>query len=383
MFLSNDSIFKLDNDLYNRYCDLRKTTQLEGTNIMAHELAMNNGNVTMAYAGATPWHRLGKRVSDTISPEEMLVEAGLNWNTRVIEMPIPQGFRDTTGKRLLIREGVGEDNIILDVVGPEYTPVQNFELMETMKRFTSSGKMKMETAGALRDGKIVWALAKLESGFTLPGGDVIEGYLSLFDFKQQGKSTIAKMTPVRVVCANTMNFAMNSRALKGTGVFRKRHNGQAYSAEDIQRTMDEVLGLGAEIMNTYKAQAEFLASKKMSEANLIEYMIRVFSPSLPEELKAANYDIPTDLISAVTLPVELVKRKNPFFRALSLVNNNPGHDMVSSQGTAWGAFNLVTFAYDHFLGSNPETRMISSTFDNGLLQKERAMELALQYAQAA
>ena len=56
---------------------------------MAHEIEIIDGQAQMAYAGEVPWHGLGTQVSSDLSPHEMMVAAGLDW--QVVKKPIQYG----------------------------------------------------------------------------------------------------------------------------------------------------------------------------------------------------------------------------------------------------------------------------------------------------
>ena len=108
---------------------------------------------SMAYAGEVPWHGLGTKVSDDLSPNQIMVKAGLDWQVnkvptyaRVGELEVP------TGQEALVRSS---DNKVLTQVGKNWYPVQNEEAFEFFSEYCLAGDMSMETAGSLRDGKMV------------------------------------------------------------------------------------------------------------------------------------------------------------------------------------------------------------------------------------
>jgi hypothetical protein len=108
---------------------------------------------TMAYAGETPWHGLGKEVPADLSPEQMLVTAGLDWQVNKVPAFIRvDGEELMTGKSALVRSS---DNSILDVVSNDWLPVQNHTAFEFFDDFVHAGDMEMHTAGSLKNGQIV------------------------------------------------------------------------------------------------------------------------------------------------------------------------------------------------------------------------------------
>ena len=134
---------------------------------------------TMAYAGQVPWHGLGVRVNNNLSPFEILDAAQLNWTVEKQDM-ISKHPTDHTldqivsGKKTLVRSS---DNTILDIIGSDWNPVQNSEAFDFFSDFVKAGDMEMHTAGSLDDGKMVWALAKVNESFELFKGDKVDSYL--------------------------------------------------------------------------------------------------------------------------------------------------------------------------------------------------------------
>ena len=153
---------------------------------------------TMAYAGETPWHGLGQRVPGDLTPAQMLTSAGLDWSVDKIQSFVNiNGKQVYTGKDALVRSSDGR---ILDVVSQDWNPLQNEEAFEFFNDFVCSGDMEMHTAGSLKHGQIVWALAKVKESFDVFGGDQVDSYL-LFTLPHKfGQSIDVRFTPIRVVC---------------------------------------------------------------------------------------------------------------------------------------------------------------------------------------
>ena len=163
---------------------------------MAHQVE------TMAYAGELPWHGLGVKVNDDLSPAEIQREAGLEWEVEKIPMFARSGESEIKipNQTALVRES---DNKVLSIVGDNWEPVQNSTAFEFFTDFVKQGKMKMHTAGSLLDGKMVWALAKVEDDFELFNGDKVESYLLFSNPHQYGKSIDVRFSPIRVAVSYT------------------------------------------------------------------------------------------------------------------------------------------------------------------------------------
>ena len=160
---------------------------------------------TMAYAGELPWHGLGTKVSENISVDDMMKEAGLDWEVQKVPAYAElNGEKIHSGHDMLIRTS---DNTALDMVSGNWNPVQNIEAFEFFDDFVRSGDMQMHTAGSLKGGQIVWGLAKVNDSFELFGGDKVDSYLLFTNPHRFGQSIDVRFTPIRVVCNNTLTLS--------------------------------------------------------------------------------------------------------------------------------------------------------------------------------
>ena len=106
---------------------------------MAHELEMINGEAQMAYAGDVPWHGLGVKVSNDLTPEQMLKAAGLDWTVDPVDLFAEVGDkRIATGRRALIRS---TDQKMIDVITDDWNPCQNHEAFEFFNDCVAAGDM--------------------------------------------------------------------------------------------------------------------------------------------------------------------------------------------------------------------------------------------------
>lgn len=318
---------------------------------------------TMAYAGDVPWHGLGVPVSDDLTPDQILIAAGLDWEVEKLPLAAirSEGVLPVPSMHALVRKS---DDLVLGVCGPEYTPFQNREVFTFFDKFVKGGKMKMETAGSLLEGKQVWALANINKGaFTLPGKDAIEGYLLLSHPHIWGKAAIFKFTPIRVVCNNTLTYALSHQG----HAFHVPHI-QAFD-EEIMVNVEEALGISTEIMSEFKEKAEFLAKTKATDQDVDRYIATLYQPELIRE--AANDDV----------IFENFKRNAYLVR--DAVQTSPGNDLKSAKGTWWGAFNGVTYCIDHEFGRERDAALNNAWFGQNAKKKQLALDTAIEFAKAA
>jgi len=221
---------------------------------------------TMAYAGETPWHGLGKPVPADLSPWQMLDAAGLDWKVEKIPaFSTIKGKQVYTGKDALVRS---TDGRILDVVSQDWNPLQNEEAFEFFNDFVHSGDMEMHTAGSLKNGQIVWALAKVKESFDVFNGDQVDSFL-LFTLPHKfGQSIDVRFTPIRVVCNNTLTLSLSSKQDNMVKVSHRRQ----FDGDEVK----QMLGIASDKLAKYKEMAKFLGSKKYKHESVIQYFDRIF-----------------------------------------------------------------------------------------------------------
>jgi len=318
---------------------------------MAHELEFVNGEASMAYAGALPWHGLGVEVPADLTPEQMLDAANLNW--RVEKVPAYAeiaGENIAIGKSALVRD---RDNHILDVVSDDWNPVQNEEAFDFFNEFVMAGDMEMHTAGSLKGGQIVWGLAKVKESFELFKGDKIDAYLLFSNFHKYGCSTDVRFTPIRVVCNNTLTLSLNSAVERMAKISHRK----IFEPENVK----EMLGIATDKLGKYKEMAQFLGSKKAKDEDIVEYFCRIFpvgSSSKKENEVSRNAQI-----------------------ALDILHSQPGAEYA--EGTWWQPFNAVTYMTDHLVGRSADTRLTSAWYGANKNLKTKALETAIEMAEAA
>lgn len=309
----------------------------------------------MAYAGELPWHGLGKAVSPDLTPAEFLEEAGLDW--KVVKHPMMyqhDGVMMPSKDVALVRDSDGRQ---LTTISGNWHPVQNVDAYNFFHEFVSAGDMEMHTGGSLKDGQIVWALARVKSGFSLFGGDEVESFLLFSNSHEYGRGIDIRFTPTRVVCHNTLTLSLREKSEMSVKLSHRK----AFDPNMVKET----LGIASKKLNDYREMAEFLGSKKANAKDVIGYFAQLF----PHAGAAAN-DEPSEL--KLSLPAKTV---------LSALHTQPGTEFA--EGSWWQAFNAVTYATDHLLGRSTETRLSSAWYGLNRIKKVRALELAVDYAEAA
>jgi len=319
---------------------------------MAHELEIVNGQAQMAYVGELPWHGLGTKVPADLTPEQFMTTAGLNWEVTKEDMVTASGVA-IPGKQALVRS---IDNKVLDVVGKGWNPVQNAEAFEFFDEYVRAGDMEMHTAGSLKGGEIVWALAKTKESFELFKGDVTDNYFLFTNPHKFGKSIDIRMTPIRVVCNNTLTLSLSKQSEQMVTVNHRT----AFDPDAVK----EQMGIAREKMEQYKSMAQFLGSKRYTADNVIQYFNEVFGAPAKEKV---------DNVIPFTSRNAKIAMEN--------IQTQPGANFA--EGTWWSAFNAVTYMTDHLQGRENDSRLQSAWYGRNRKVKLNALDKALEYAEAA
>jgi phage/plasmid-like protein (TIGR03299 family) len=319
---------------------------------MAHELEIVNGQAQMAYVGELPWHGLGTKVPADLTPDQFMVTAGLDWKVTKEKLVTPQGVI-VPNKEALVRTS---DNSVLDVVGTGWNPVQNSEAFEFFNDYVVAGDMEMHTAGSLKNGQMVWALAKTKESFELFNGDQTDNYFLFTNPHQFGKSINIRMTPIRVVCNNTLTLSLSKESDKMVTVNHRK----AFDPDMVK----EQMGIAREKMEQYKSMAEFLGGKRYTADNVIQYFNEVFGAPAKEKV---------DNVIPFTSRNAKIAYEN--------LDTQPGANFA--QGSWWTAFNSVTHMTDHLQGRENDSRLQSAWYGRNRKVKLNALDKALEYAEAA
>ena len=316
---------------------------------MAHLLEMVGDKASMAYAGDTPWHGLGVKVPSDLTPEQMMEAAQLDWAVEKKELFADyKGQQLPTGTSALIRD---RDSKVLDVVSNDWNPVQNAEAFGFFHDFVMEGSMNMDTAGSLKDGRIVWALAKVDESFELFNGDRVESYLLFTNPHQYGKCIDIRFTPIRVVCNNTLTLSLKGKS----DLMVKVNHAREFNADLVKQT----LGVANKKMTDYKEAAQFLGKKKMKMDDYSEYLQKLF-PITGQNKKNKELSRPAQTV-------------------MSILESQPGAEFA--EGSWWQGFNSATYYIDHLAGNSADTRLQSAWYGSNRQKKVDALNLALEYAE--
>lgn len=214
---------------------------------------------SMFYVRETPWHGLGTRVNEAPDSREALTAAGLDWN--VLQEPIYTEAEELVdGYKANIRDS---DRQVLGVVTERYKIVQNRDAFSFTDQLLGEG-VRYETAGSLQGGKKVWLLAHLPHEYII-SGERISPYLVFFNSHDGSGAIKAALTPIRVVCQNTLNLALSSAKRSWSMIHTGDIKGKMQEAHDT-------LFMAEKYMDKLGKEFETLRRKKLTDKQVMEYI---------------------------------------------------------------------------------------------------------------
>jgi len=332
---------------------------------MAHELESVNGQTAFASLREPAWHGLGTVFQEEVSTTEMLELAHLNeWNVRLEEIAMPKKFSSDKSHFFVARTNPFDktQTDVLGVVGERYRVLQNEDLFEFGDALLDGGG-RWETAGSIKGGRQVFGSLALEREIVLDESgvsDKINSYL-LVNTSHDGSIAIqASVTPVRVVCANTLNLAL------GTGVGRNRTTKQSFKIRHTQTAQGKVqaareaLGIANAYLDQFSIMANELIQREITHDKFMDIVYKAY-PAPAQESK----------------PIALTKWTNKI-NTIEEIYQSDTTNMIS--GTAWGALNAMTERLDWWRsarGGNTEAMLASASgFDVAInAEKNRLLSL--------
>ncbi len=321
---------------------------------MAHELDQTTGRTAMAYiaTSATPWHGLGQRVNPDSSVEEWREAAGLNWQAMRAQVQYENdhlgqlcAFAD---KHVLYRS---DTHAPISVVSSGYQIVQPDSVLEFFKVLAETGQFSIETVGAIKAGRRIWALARVGENAKILD-DEVAPYLLLATSYDGTMATVAKFTTIRVVCNNTLQASL--RNASGRAQVTVPHSA-IFDAKSIRSD----LGIALDSWDEFMIRAKRLANRKISDAEMDAFLLELIEPPYGKSYTP-----------------EQVRNGKGYQRIVALFHGGQmgaGQDAIN--GTAWGALQACTQYVDHEKGRLQDNRIDNAWFGPGDRLKSKAMEI--------
>lgn len=290
----------------------------------------------------TAWHREGIAITDAPTLQEAIRLANLDYP--VEKIPTYLSLKDENGVAYVAQSKMAfsvirtDRNIELGRVGPDYSPVQNVDAFRAIEPLLDSGVCKLETGGVLRDGADAWLLARFDLEKFGPVvrevfADEVVPY-ALFTTNHSGrcKNRVAE-TPIRVVCANTLEMAEHDITRSGKQI-EIAHRGDA-----TLRTVEAAEQMFAGIVERYEIIAQHYRALKGYIMSEQEFVARVLDVVVPDPRKNPLFN--PDEKRAESVLERADKRR---MLLTEMWTGGAGH---TGDGSAWEAYNGVVEVIDH------------------------------------
>jgi phage/plasmid-like protein (TIGR03299 family) len=308
---------------------------------------------SMFYVGETPWHGLGTKVDESVASSIPLAikAAGLDWTVQKLPVFTADG-QQVPGSFCIQRDT--DKKIVGASVGNQYKPFQNIDSFRWFEPFLETGQVKFETGGSLKEGSVVWVLARIADNLQVTYGDEIAKYILLAHSHDGTLKVQGSGTPIRVVCQNTLRQSQKDK--------RTRFFINARHTKGLSMKLDEARTQLAKANHLFLLQLEqyqFLASKEITPFKQEEYFRKALEIETPMGEKLET------------------KSRNRVERLIELAETGMGATLKGAKGTWWGAFNGLTQYQTWEAGNNQENRLKTLWFS-----ESNALDLALEMASA-
>lgn len=326
-----------------------------------HMIDESNDRANVAFVGDTPWHDLGQRLPENATIGEWREAAGLGWTIQ--KRPIAFGMRQDDGtivprpipdRFAHVRSDTQE---CLGIGSNRFQIVQPGEVLEFYRDLVDGSRFTLETAGSLKGGAKLWALARCNLSLTIGKNDILKPYLLLATANDGTMSTVADFTSVRVVCNNTLTMAVGAN---GRAAAIKIPHSRQFDANEVKSE----LGLIDDRLESFARDADRLAETRVTDDQAIEYFVGLYAKK-DDRGNMTN----ERTVKAVTRDLMRAYRRGP------------GAELETANFTAWGLVNSVTNYVDFRTKSrSTENRFNAGQFGAGATLKAKAFETALELA---
>ena len=327
---------------------------------MASNINENNGRYSLYSLKSIPWHGLGTIVQEQPKyMSEVINLSGLNFTVAkrqsVIDISddlLPK-YRSVPGAYATYRT---DNGVIFGAVGTDYTIVQNVVAFDFLDKVLGEGLFKIETAGALGNGEVIFVTAKVPGHIKLgkTGNDIVDKYI-VFTTSHDGSTPVrAMLTPIRVVCANTLNMALNNNS----NSFTVKHT------KNAQKKIDkglELMGLSNIYFNDMEETLNAMTKVLIRDESVRGHCCKIILNDVEFKAYEKNdYDFNT--LGGIS-----TYKKNRVHEMETSVFQGPGQDLHMNTGL-W-LFNGITSYYGNTVTyANQEDKF--RTLSDGSAQKE-------------
>ncbi|SHM52422.1 DUF932 domain-containing protein [Flavobacterium saccharophilum] len=343
---------------------------------MAHNINYNeqSGKHSFFSTKQTAWHNLGQIITDYPTSAEAILHAGLDYEVEKRKL-----FTPTSAEIILDNESIHnkievpnyfstvrtDNDAVLGVVGKDYQIVQNRDAFSFFDSIVVGDGILYETAGALGKGERIFITAKLPDYIRVGNDDLIEKYLFLTTSHDGSGSITAAFTPIRIVCNNTLNAAMNNK----TNTARIRHTS---NAKQRLEQAHKVMGISDMLSSQMESIFNHWTKIRITD-NEVKKLIRSALVPSKEVLKTIQNGREGELSTCFTNMVD---------SAFEYAMSNPTQLMGTTKGTVFGAYNAITGYFQNVRNYKSDEAKLTSILmgGTGQIRTQSAFNLCVNFA---
>jgi hypothetical protein len=258
----------------------------------------------------------------------------LNWDIKLEPVTINNTF--DTGKKAIIRN---DNNQLLSIVGQNYEPVTNAQLMHFTEALTKSGEFELMGFDELNNGKIILAFLKNMNPNLKINGCLNEEYLFIGNSFNGTKRFHIGTASNLVRCANQFSSTLK--------VFSKKHTSLLHINDDVVRDIVRVYNEKKGIFYKTFEEMEFVHV----DESVVNQLIKEVHLMLTTDSKAIEPKDWTSSPSMITL------------------HNSIKREMMDLGNTAFGLFNGVTWYTTHEMRNSEAKQSVINGTANRINQK--------------
>lgn len=322
---------------------------------MADLIDMSNYRANIAYLGVKPWHGMGTEMpSAGATLDEWRKAAGLTWEAREAKVLFQPNPDSNTAEEFDERKVLFRSDTLapLSVVGAGYKPVQPGQVVHFYEDLCDRHGFAMETMGALKGGKMIWALAKTGVGARLGGIDAVDAYLLLYTSFDQSSATVAKFTSIRVVCHNTLTMA----AAEGKGAKVAIRHDSTFDAAKVKVELKV-----GDAWTEHVHALEAMTAVRVDPQQQVRFLLGVYHNMIPGQPDPTN------------------KADRTLTRLATILTGAPGAKLATARDTVYGLLQAVMYDVDHSKRARTDDgRLASAWMGAGEALKMKAYHAAMQ-----
>jgi len=343
---------------------------------MAHNINYNEqtGKHSFFSVKEKAWHSLGQVVSDYPTSAEALQFAGLDFTVvkrKLFTYDNENNFgnSDTVTPKIEVPNYFAtvrkDTEQVLGVVGKDYEVVQNREAFSFFDAIVGGDGIQYETAGALGKGERIFITAKLPNYIKVGREDLIEKYMFLTTSHDGFGSITAAFTPVRIVCANTLNAAMRNH----TNSIKIRHT---TGAKERLEQAHKVIGISNKLSDELEGIFNQWTTVRITDVEVKRLIQLALTPNKEtwQNLQAGKDDEFSTCFA------------NMCNAAFDYAMSNPTQQVDTAKGTLFGAYNAVTGYYQNVRNYRDKEAKLKSLLLSGTaqLRTQKAFNLCEAFA---